>query len=58
MLSNTYLTDKLLVGFSISLRADRLLQEGQEDRDNDTGLEALSETDEEHFENFNQPDLT
>ena len=41
------LTDELFVHGSIMLGTKSLFEEGEEDRDNDTGLETLAEADEE-----------
>lgn len=43
----TDLVAQLLVHGFVFVRAELLLEEGEEDRDNDTGLEGLSEDDEE-----------
>lgn len=43
----TNLVAQLLVHGFVFVRAELLLEEGEEDRDNDTGLEGLSEDDEE-----------
>ena len=45
----TYLTDKLLVGLPVTLWTDGLLQEGQQNRDNNTRLETFTKANEEHL---------
>lgn len=45
----TYLTDELFVRLGVTFGPNGLLQEGQKNRDDDTGLKAFSETNEEYF---------
>ena len=44
----TYLTPKLFVSDGITVMAQSLLQEGQQNGDNDTRLQCFSKTDEEN----------
>jgi hypothetical protein len=44
-----YLTNELLAHFSIRVRAERLLEEGEQDGDDYACFETFSEADEENY---------
>ena len=44
----TYLTDQFLVGCGVTIGAERLLQESQQHRHDDTGLQRLTKADEKY----------
>lgn len=48
-MAKTYLTPESLVCDGITVMAQSLLQEGQQNRDNNAGLQCLTETDEEDW---------